>query len=86
MNSTKLAARLHFMARQLNGEAHRHHGEAREQLMRAAAQTRAAFAWAYSRDPEKRASAEAILDGAIDYLVDVMTARTERELTRGITP
>ncbi len=86
MNPTRLAARLHFMAKQLRGEADRHQGEQRDQLIRASRQCSYSFPMAYSKDPETQAVAASILDGAIDYLVDVMTARTERELTKGTTP
>lgn len=84
MNSTMLAARVRFMAQQLTGEAQRQHGDKRTDLQRAARQLNYAWRGAYSTDPQQRAVTEALLDGAIDYLVDVITARTERELTEGL--
>lgn len=83
MNSTQLASRLVFMAKQLRGEADRHTGEVRADLIRAARQCTYAFTAAYSTDPEQRDVTAALLDGAVDYLVNVITARTDRELTKG---
>jgi hypothetical protein len=84
MNSTKLASRLVFMAKQLRGEADRHQGELRADLIRASRQLTYAFTGAYSKDPDRQAVTAALHDGAVDYLVNVISARTDRELSKGI--
>lgn len=86
MNSTQIASRLHFMAQQCRGEADRWNGETRRELLARARMLALSFPMAYSKDPDVQADAVARIDGAIDCLVDVMTARTERTLTKGTTP
>jgi hypothetical protein len=85
MNSTQLASRLVFMAKQLRGEADRWPGIRGDHLKRGARQLTYAFPKAYSKDPDQRAEAEALLEGAIEFLVATITARTNHALTKGNT-
>jgi hypothetical protein len=83
MNSTQLGGRLMFLAKELRLESNRHTGKTRAELLRGSRQLSYAYTAAFSKDPDLRAQAEALVDGAIDYLVDVITTRTDRELTEG---
>lgn len=85
MNPFQLASRMVWLAKQLRGEADRQSGEIRVDLIRASSQLIYAHRAAFVTDPERRAEVDALVQGAIDYLVDVVTQRTERELARGVT-
>lgn len=78
LTSPQLAARLHFLAKQLRGEADRwpQHAPIREALMRETRQLTWAFTSAYSKDPAQRAVAECLAEAAVDRLVTVITRRT----------
>lgn len=78
-----IASRLVFMAKELRGEADRHKGTLHDQLCRASRQLTYAYPKAFSPDPDQRAEAHALVDGAVDYLVTVITHRTEHELAKG---
>jgi hypothetical protein len=84
MNSTQLASRLMFTAKQCRDEANLVTSKAERQELIARARTlTAAFRVAYRDDPEARAYCVGVLEAAIDCLVDVITARGLRELTKG---
>ncbi|QEO08898.1 hypothetical protein [Protaetiibacter larvae] len=78
LTSPQLAARLHFLAKQLRGEADRHHEHSplRLALVRESYQLTWAFTSAYAKDPDQRAVAECLADAAVDRLVTVITRRT----------
>lgn len=82
-NSTKLASQLMFMSAQFRTEAELHRGDRRDQLLHGSRQLTCAFHNAYSTDPRRRDETVALVEGAIDYLVGVITARTEHQLTKG---
>jgi len=78
LTAPQLAARLHFLAKQLRGEADRwpDHSPLRGALVRESYQLTFAFTSAYSKDPGQRAMADALADAAVDRLVAVITRRT----------
>ena len=81
-----IASRLMLMSKELRGEAERHKGTLHDQLCRASRQLTYAYPKAFSPDPDQRAEARAMVDGAVDYLVTVITHRTEHELAKGNLP
>lgn len=84
MNPTKLASRMLFMAKTCRGEADRHTGKRREQLLHASAQLSYAANGAFRINHHE--AAEAVLAAAIDLAVACITHRFERELEQGVTP
>jgi hypothetical protein len=88
MTPQLLAARIHFMATQLHGEAQRWGPSS---FMRARLDFRRQrllekFYGAYSPDPEVRGDAVLSLGVAIDVMVEAASTRAERELAKGATP
>lgn len=71
-----------FMAQQCRGEAQRQRGAIRDELIGRSRMLSHAMRSAYSTDPDQRAEVVMLIDGAIDCLVDVMTARAD-QLTKG---
>jgi len=76
-NSTQLAARLMFMASQCSREAALQPLPIKRELLARARQLTAAFRLAYSPNPDDVQQAAALIEAAIDCLVDVITARTQ---------
>ena len=84
MNSTQLASRLMFTSRECRNEANLVTSKPeREELIARSRTLASAFRIAYRDDPEARAYCVQVLEAAIDCLVDVITARLNRELTKG---
>lgn len=76
-NSTQLASRLCFMAAQCRKEAHEAHPDViRAELAARARQLVQAHRLPYSKNPDDVRQAVALIEAAIDCLVDVVTART----------
>lgn len=83
MNGVRLASRLMFLAAQCRGEAERQTPALRDELLAQSRQLSYAMHSAYSKDPDVQQQAVALVEATIDHLVDAVTARTERELTKG---
>jgi hypothetical protein len=86
MTPAQRAARVYFLAKQCRGEADRQSGAIRQEMLNRSRQLSYAFTSAYSQNPDVQAQLVALIEATVDALVDIVTARTERELAKGKTP